>query len=368
MKVSFVDLKLQHKSIKKDLLKAAEKIIDTSSFILGPDLEKFESNFAKFCESKFCVGTSSGSAALFIALKVLGLKPGDEVITVPNTFIATTQAITLCGGKIKFVDVDKEAYLMDTDKLEETITPKTKMILPVHLYGQMCDMKPIIEIAKKHNLKILEDSCQAHGAEYLGKRSPLVDVAVYSFYPSKNIGAFGDAGAVVTSREDIYEKAYAIRDYGRRKGDKHLHKEEGFNLRMDSLQAAILNVKLKYIEEWTERRRKNAELYNKLLREIVTTPVEKENRKHVYYVYVIQSEKRDDLRKFLFSKGVETGIHFPVPLYSQPVYNDLRFDKKDFPNTEVCSKRILSLPMFPELKKEQIIYVCDQIKNFYSKI
>ncbi len=366
MKIPFVDLKAQNESFKEEFLQATNKLIDNNSFILGQEVKLFESEFAKFCNASFCVGCSSGSAALYIALKCLGIKSGDEVITVPNTFIATTQAITLCGGKIIFVDVDKETHLMKVNKLEEAITSKTKVILPVHLHGQVCDMKLIMQIAKKYDLRVLEDACQAHGAEYFSKKSPIGDTAVYSFYPSKNLGTLGDSGAIVTNDKNLFDKSFAFRDYGRMKGEKYILKKEGFNLRMNSLQAAFLNIKLKYLDDWNDKRRKNAKLYNKFLKNVVITPTEKKQRKHVYYVYVIMTDRRDELKKFLLSKNIDTRIHFPIPIYSQPLYKNLEFDKKDFPNTEILSRNSLSLPMFPELTKEKIMCVCKHIKKFYS--
>jgi len=346
MKVPFVDLKAQYKAIKKEINQAIQDTIDDTAFIMGQRVADFEKNFAKYCNIKHAVGVSSGTSSLHLAMRVLGLKRGDEVITVPNTFIATIQYIDHLGGKIKFVDIDLETYLIDTNKIEEAITQKTKIILPVHLFGQMCDMKTIKDIAEDHDLKILEDAAQAHGAEFNG-------------------GAYGDAGAVTTNNEEYASKIAQLRDHGRFPGEKYIHAVPGFNERLDTLQASILNVKLKYLNKWNDMRRKNARQYNILLKDSdIITPYEQEHAKHVYHLYVVRTKNRDKLQKYLKENGIATGVHYPVPLHLQPAYKHLNLKEWSFPQTEKAAKEVLSLPMYPELSKEQIEYVVEKIQSF----
>lgn len=362
MKIPLVDLKAQYNSIKGEIDSAVEQDLAETAFIMGSRVANFENDFAKFCDNKYCAGVSSGTEALHLALRAIELKPGDEVITVPNTFIATVEFITHLGGNIKFVDIDKDTYTINVNEIEKAITDKTKAILPVHLYGQSSDMKPIMEIAEKHNLKVIEDCAQAHGAEYNGKRVSVSDIGCFSFYPGKNLGAFGDGGAIVTGNEEIANKIAMLRNHGREKGEKYKHSILGFNSRLDALQAAILQVKLKYIDQWTDARRKNAKLYNELLQDKVVTPVEAEYAKHVYHLYVIRTKNRDKLQQHLKSKEISAGIHYPIPLHQQPALQKLNITGK-FPITEQYSKEILSLPMYPELSEEQINFVADSIKE-----
>ncbi len=366
--IPFVDLKAQYDSIKDEIDEAIQNVLNNTSFIMGEELKKFEEEFARFCEVKYAIGVANGSDALFLALRAYGIGKGDEVITVPHTFISTAEAITHVAGKIVFVDIDLKTYTIDISKIEEKITEKTKAIIPVHLYGQPADMGPIIGLAKKHNLRIIEDAAQAHGAEYKGKKvGSIGDVGCFSFYPGKNLGAYGDAGMVTTNNEEIAKNLKLLRNHGRIT-KKYEHEIEGYSSRLDNLQAAILRVKLRHLNKWNESRRENAKKYNELLNNIggITTPYEADYAKHVYHLYVIRVEKerRDKLREELKSKGIATGIHYPIPLHLQPAYNYLGNKKGDFPITEKVSQEILSLPMFAELSGNQIMEICYYIKNF----
>lgn len=361
MEVPFVDLKPQYASIKEEVDKAIHGVLDSCYYVGGPQLKEFEKEFAAFCNKKHAIGVSNGTDALKLALVSLDLKKGDEVITVPSTFIATSEIITLAGCKVRFVDVDKDTYTMDPEALKKAITEKTKAIIPVHLYGQSADMDALREIAEERNMKIIEDCAQAICAEYKGKRVPAISTGCFSFYPAKNLGAYGDGGCVVTDDDEIAEKVRMLKDHGRM--SKYEHLKEGYNHRLDALQAAVLRVKLKYIEKWTEMRRKNARLYNELLDGLdLIRPVEADYAKHVYHLYVVRSKSRDKLQEHLKQNKVETLIHYPIPLHLQPAYRKMRLGK--FPIAEMHAKEILSLPMFPELKEEQIRYVCEKIKEF----
>ena len=368
MRVPFLDLKKQYLNIKEEIDETIKNTIEDSAFIMGERVSNFEKNFANFCEIKHTVGVSNGTSALHLSMLSMGLKKGDEVITVPNTFVATIQHINHLGANVKFVDIDPETYLIDLSKLEETITDKTKIIIPVHLYGQMCNMKKIKEIAEKYNIKILEDAAQAHGAEFDGKKPGFYgDIAVYSFYPGKNLGAYGDAGAVTTNNEDYALKISQLRNHGRLIGEKYLHAVPGFNERIDALQAAIISVKLKYLKKWNEMRRNNAKLYSDLLNDSnVIFPKEHEKAKAVYHLYVIKTKQRDKLQSFLKSNNIDTGIHYPVPLHLQPAYKHLNMNEGRFPTAEKVSQEILSLPIYPELSEEQIRYVVNKIKEFHK--
>ena len=366
MNIPFVDLKAQYASIKNEIDSAVKEVIDNTAFIGGSFAKKFEDAFAAFCNVRYCVGVGNGTDALFIALKSLGIGEGDEVITVANSFIATSEAVSMTGARVVFVDIDPKTYNIDINKIEEKISAKTKAIIPVHLYGQPADMEPIIQLAKKYKLKIVEDAAQAHGAEYKGKKiGSIGDMACFSFYPGKNLGAYGDAGAVVTNDGDLAIKARMFANHGRI--DKYNHEKEGINSRLDGIQAAVLSTKLKYLDKWTEHRRKNAYLYNKLLNNpMVTTPVELENVKAVYHLYVIKvpAEKRQELQNALKSHGISTGIHYPIALPELIAYKYLNHKDTDFPVASGASQQILSLPMFAELTEEQIKFIAEKINNF----
>jgi len=362
--ITFFDLKEQYKKIKDEIDNAIISVLKKGNFILGEELELFEKEFAKHCNVEFAFGVGSGTFALFLALKSLGIKEGDEVITVPNTFISTATTISHTGAKPIFVDIEEETFNIDVTKIKEKVTDKTKAIIPVHLYGHPADMDPILEIAEKHNLKIIEDAAQAMGSEYKGKRiGSLGDIAAFSFYPTKPLGAYGDGGMLVTKDSKIAEKIELLRNYGQT--IKYHYTLRGFNSRLDEIQAAILRVKLRKLNKWNELRRKNAKLYNKLLKNTdIITPVEREDSKHVYYLYVIKSNQRDKLQEWLNSKKIATMIHYPVPIHLQDAYKDLGHRKGEFPITEKCVNEILSLPMFPELKSDQIKKIALCIKEF----
>jgi dTDP-4-amino-4,6-dideoxygalactose transaminase len=366
MNIAFVDLKAQYASIKKEMDEAIAGVIGKTAFIGGPYLKQFETEFAAFCKVKYCVGCANGTDAIAIALRGLGIGPGDEVITAANSFIATSEAITMAGARVVFVDINPETYNIDVLKIESKITPKTKAIIPVHLYGQPADMDPIREIARKYNLKIVGDCAQAHGSLYKGRPvATLADVTTYSFYPGKNLGAYGDGGAMVTDDEELARKMRMIANHGRI--DKYDHAMEGVNSRLDGLQAAILSVKLKHIEAWTEARRQNAYAYNKALKgSVLICPTELSNVRAVYHLYVVRvpAEKRAGLQEVLKSNGIETGIHYPIALPYLKAYDYLGQSETDFPQALKASREILSLPMFPELTGEQIGFVASKIREF----
>ena len=360
------DTKSQYLSIKKEIDAAIQQVLDSSWFILGENVAAFEKEFADYLGAKHAIGVSSGTEAIHLALRACGIQSGDEVITVPNTAVPTVCGITSAGAKPVFVDIDPENYNMDPGQIEDKMTPRTKAILPVHLYGQAADMEPILKIAKKRKLKVIEDACQAHGAEYKGKKAgTLGDAGCFSFYPSKNLGAYGDGGMVVTNDEGIAEKVHMLRNYGQK--DRYHHYLKGFNSRLDEIQAAILRVKLRHLDAWNRKRKELAKLYNSLLRDAVKTPTEKSYAGHIYHLYVIRTGKRDELQKFLKEKEIGTNIHYPIPIHLQEAYQDLEYKRGDFPTAEDCALNILSLPLFPELSEEQVNSVAKAIKAFLKK-
>ena len=364
--IPLIDLKRQYLSIKDEIDQAVQTVINNSSFISGEPIKKFEEAFARLCEVNFAVATSSGTSALYLALIALGIGPGDEVITAPNTLIATTEAISHSGAQVVFVDVNEQTYNIDVEKIESVITKRTKVIIPVHLYGQAADMDAIRQIARKHQLKIVEDASQAHLGEFQHKRvGSFGDLACFSFYPAKNLGAYGDAGTVVTNDKKLAESIKMIADHGRI--SKYEHQTEGFNFRMDTLQAAILNVKLKHLFDWTQKRRQIADIYNHELHKWAITPFVDERVQHVYHQYVLRVPKRDEVRTALANKGIVTAIHYPIPLHLQNAYQYLNYKKGDFPVTEKVSQEILSIPIFPELTPEEIETIIKNIKNVCRK-
>lgn len=366
MNIPFVDLKSQYASIKGEIDSAISEVILNTAFIGGPYAKTFEAAFAKFCKVKHCVGVGNGTDALFIALKALGIGGGDEVITAANSFVATSEAITMTGAKVVFVDMNRKTYNIAAEKIEEKITPKTKAIIPIHLYGQPADMDPIMAIARNNNLKVVEDAAQAHGSVYKGRQiGSIGDVACFSFYPGKNLGAYGDAGAIVTDDEELAVRARMIANHGR--VEKYNHEIEGVNSRLDGIQAAILTVKLKHLPEWSENRKKNAYLYNEYLKETdLVAPVEIDDVKAVYHLYVVRIKKdlRQKFQEHLKSKGISTGIHYPITLPNLKAYSYLNHTDSDFPEATEASQEIVSLPMFPELKEEQIQYISNVIKEY----
>ena len=367
MEVPFLDLKAQYNSIKPEIDETIKNVVDNNAFVLGPAVKEFEENFANFCNAKYAVAVNSGTAALHLSLLSIGVGPGDEVITVPNTFIATVEAISHCGATPVFVDINKYTYTMDYTKLEQKINHKTKAIIPVHLYGLPADMERINELAKKYDIKVIEDACQAHGAEYKAQRvGSLGDISAFSFYPGKNLGAYGEGGMIVTNNEELANKCRLLRAHG--ENPKNTHKVVGYNYRMAGMQGAILNVKLKYLNEWNELRRDKAKLYNKLLegvKGIVLPQIGDDGTyKSVFHLYVIRTKDRDKLRDFLQSKGISSGVHYEIPIHLQEAYKELGLKEGDYPITEECMSEIISLPIFPELTEEQIKYVCESIKEF----
>lgn len=350
----------------EDIKEVANSVLDSKRFIKGGENEKLGEEFSKYANADYGVTVSSGTAALFLALKAIGIKKGDEVITVSHSFIATAATVVHNQGNLKFLDVDEESYCMDVNQIEELINKNTKAIIPVHLYGHAVDMDSLMNIAKEKELFVIEDACQAHGAEYNGKKvGSIGDVGCFSFFPSKNMTVCGDGGIAVINNEELAEKISMLRDQGRK--DKYLHEIIGYNFRMSELAAAIGRVELKHLEEWTKSRRKNTEKYNELLREVeqIILPIEKEYAKHVYHMYVIRSKERRRLAEFLKEKGIETGIHYPIPIHKQPCFKE--YNGLHLPVTEKIVTEILSLPMSPLLKESEVEYVCKSIKEFYSK-
>lgn len=369
MNIPLMDLSGSYEDIYEEVSNKIKYCIDNTSFIGGIEVQNFEKEFASYCDSKYAISCGNGTDALILALKSLGIGKGDTVVTVPNTFIATTEAITSVGASIKFVDINEKTFTMDPQKLEILIKKNSnddniKAIIPVHLYGQMADMDPIKEIADKYNLKIIEDSAQAHGATYKDKNPGYYgNIATFSFYPGKNLGAFGDAGGVITNDEKISNNLRMLANHGR--VEKYEHSIEGYNSRLDTIQAAVLRVKLKYLDKWTNLRKQKVDIYNDFLSglESIETPVERNNSKHVYHVYVIRVKNRDMIRKKLKEKGISTGIHYPIPLHMQKAYNYLNYKEGDFPITEKTSQEILSLPLWPEISYEQIERICKELKS-----
>lgn len=367
MKVPFLDLKAQYEPIRDEIAAAIQQVLDKTAFAGGPFVAQFEKEFAAFCGTKYCAGVGSGTDALWMALLALGVGPGDEVITVPDTFIATAEAISFCGAKPVFVDVDPVTYNMDPGKIETAVTPRTKAIIPVHLFGQTADMDPILEIARKRKLFVIEDASQAHGAEYKGRKAgSMGDAGCFSFYPGKNLGAYGEAGAVVTNNEELDKIIRMLRDHGQAK--KYHHTYIGWNARMDGIQGAVLSVKLKHLDRWTEARRRNAKIYDDLLQGVrgVVTPKEVPYGKHVYHLYAIRVADRDRLIAALAEKEIFCGIHYPISVHLLDAYKSLNLAKGSFPVAEKSAAEFVSLPMYPELNREQIARVAGEIKGLVS--
>jgi len=371
MQIPFLDLKVQYQSIKNEVNAAIQNVLDNTSFILGKAVNDFENEFAKAHNVKYCYGVSSGTDGNHLASWALDIKVGDEIIVPANTFIATAWGATLCSAKPVFVDCDPLSYNLDPNKLNDAITPKTKAVVAVHLYGQPADLDAIRFITKNKNIFLIEDCAQAHLAEYKNKRvGGLSDIACFSFYPGKNLGAYGEGGAVTTNNAELANKVKMFRDHGALQ--KYHHESLGHNYRMDGIQGAVLGVKLKYLDKWTEGRRKVAIKYRELLEnfEQIILPKEMEYAKHVYHLYVIQvkdgSEKRDMLMKFLNENGVSTGLHYPIPLHLQKCFSELGYKNGDFPVSEKLAEKGLSLPMYPELNDSQIEYVAEKIKLFFK--
>jgi len=351
--IPFVDLRAQYLSIKSEIDAAIQGVLDSCQFTLGSEVAKFEEEFAAYCGVKHGIGVNTGTSALHLSLLAAGIGPGDEVITVPFTFVATVAAIHYTGATPVFVDVDPETLTMDPAGLEQAITPRTRAILPVHLHGQTADMDPILAIARRHGLLVIEDACQAHGAEYRGRRAgSLGDMACFSFYPGKNLGAYGEGGMVVTNDASFARTIRMLRDWGAEKRYHHVLK--GYNYRLEGIQGAVLRVKLRHLEAWTEARRAAAARYDRLLAGSgVPTPVARPHNRHVYHIYAIRTPRRPAWQEALAAQGIQTGIHYPIPVHLLPAYADLGYERGDFPNAERAADEVLSLPMFPELSEEQ---------------
>ncbi len=377
MQVPFLDLRLQYKSIKEEVGIEIQKVLDNTAYILGKPVSDFENDFAKAHNVKHCIGTSSGTDGNHLVLWALGIKPGDEVIIPANTFIATAWGVTLCGAKPVLVDCHPDNYNLNPEKVEAAITPKTKAIVAVHLYGQPADMNKLKEIADRHNILLVEDAAQAHLAEYNGKKVGGLSVASsFSFYPGKNLGAYGEAGAVLTNDDQLAQTIKMKREHGQSK--KYYHDTFGHNYRMEGIQGAVLGVKLKYLDKWTDGRRRATSKYREYLGDVsdIKLPVEMPNVKHVYHLFVIRingsdsvkrQERRDALQKFFNENGVSSGLHYAIPLHEQKCFEYLGYKKGDFPVTEQLAESGISLPMYPELTDEQIGYVSDKVKEFFTK-
>jgi len=367
MNVPFLDLKAQYKGIKDEIHTAINEVIENTAFAGGPFVAKFEQEFAKFCNSKHAIGVGNGTDALWLSLIALEIGQGDEVITVPNTFIATAEAISLAGATPVFVDVEDKTSNMNPALIEAAITQKTKAIMPVHLFGQTADMDPILAVAKKHGLYVVEDACQAHGAEYKGKKAgSMGNTGCFSFYPGKNLGAYGEGGAVLTNDDTLSAKMRMFRDHGQAK--KYYHAIIGWNARLDGIQGAVLSVKLKYLPTWNDSRRKHGQEYTKQLSSVkqIIVPQEADYAKHIYHIYAIRVKDRDKLMAYLGGKGISCGIHYPVPVHLQEAYSFLKKGEDSYPVAEKCASQYLSLPMFAELTDEQVAYVVEQIKGYYA--
>ncbi len=358
------DFKKEYKFLQKQIDKAVRKCFESGWYILGREVEEFEREFAKYIGTQYCIGVANGLEALQISLMALDIGKGDEVITVSNTAVATSLAISNVGAKPVFIDVD-DYYLIDVKKIEEKITPRAKAIMPVHLFGQTANMNSLKEIARKYNLKIIEDACQAHGALRNRKKAgSFGDLGCFSFYPTKNLGGYGDGGAITTNSKKLYEKCQMLRNYGQK--TRYLHKLKGLNSRLDEIQAAILRVKLRYLDLFVNKRNKIAEIYHQDLLGIkeIRLPKTMPGNRHSFHLYVIEAQKRDDLMSYLEGKGVKTLIHYPIPIHKQDCY--LEYNKLKVKNTELFSKSILSLPIHPLLKKKDVKIICNLIKLFYK--
>lgn len=368
MQIPFVDLKAQYGPIREEIQAAMLDVLDGMELVLGPNLRAFEAEFAAYCQAKYAIGVAQGTDALMLALRACGVGPGDEVITVSHTFIATSEAIVQLGAIPVYVDIDPQTYTLDPACLEAAIGPRTRAVVPVHLYGQMADMDAILPIARRHGLAVVEDACQAHGAEDRGRRAgSLGDAAAFSFYPSKNLGAYGDGGAVTTNSRAIAECVQRLRDHGSIR--KYEHQEMGWNSRLDEIQAAALRIKLRYLDEWNARRRAHAETYAALLDDLdIALPTTRAGASHVYHLYVIQTEARDFGRRVLGNVGVATGVHYPTPVHLQPASLGVGRVAGDLRVTEWVAPRVLSLPMYAEMEAAQLSYVATSMRRAWGSI
>jgi dTDP-4-amino-4,6-dideoxygalactose transaminase len=362
--IPFIDLKQQQDSIRQELVEALLRTLDSRQFALGEEVLQFEQEFASYCQVPHAIGVNSGTSALHLALLAAGLQPGDEVITVPFTFIGTAGAICQAGGRPVFVDIEPGTYTMDPALVEDKITAKTRVLLPVHLFGQPADMDPLLQIARRHNLLVIEDAAQAHGALYRQRRAgSLGDLGCFSFYPSKNLGACGEGGAVTTSREELAVRIRWLRDWSQER--RYVHQMSGFNARMDGFQGAVLRVKLSHLDSWNRARQAVAATYHKALSETtLALPAVRKGSSHVYHLYCVRTARRDRLADLLTRHGIGTGVHYPLPLHLQPAFLDLGHREGDFPIAESCSQQLLSLPMFPHLSEESVYTVASKVREF----
>jgi dTDP-4-amino-4,6-dideoxygalactose transaminase len=364
MKIPIIDLVRQHEPMIDELVEAFKKVVESGQFILGPELEQFEKEAAEYLGSRYALGVGNGTDALTLALRAVGITEGDEVITTPFTFFATAETVAMLGARPVFVDVEERTLNIDVTKIEEKITKRTKAILPVHIFGQGAKMEQILDIAKRHNLKVIEDTAQGFGAKRNGKYlGTFGDVGTFSFFPTKNLSCLGDGGLITTQDEAIYETVKKLRVHGSPR--KYYHEMLGYNSRLDAIQAAFLRVKMKYIDRWNERRRQIAAIYNKELSPYVRVPEVDDGNVHIYHQYTIRTEKRDELNTFLNQRGIMTQVHYPIPLHLQPALSYLGYKEGDFPVAERATKEVLSLPVFPEMTDEEIYYVIDSIKDFF---
>ena len=360
--IPLADLKAQYRSVKPDIDAAIAHVLENAQFALGPAVEAFEREFASYCGTTEAVAVNTGTSALHVALLAVGVRPGDEVITVPFTFVATVAAIEYAGAKPVFVDIDPDYHTMDPSALERAITPRTRAVMPVHLFGQPADMDPIADVARRYKLAVIEDACQAHGADYKGRRAGSIgDIGCFSFYPGKNLGAYGEGGAAVTSHQPYADKMRLLRSWGEK--TRYEHSIRGFNYRMDGIQGAVLGVKLRHLERWTEARRRLAATYGRRLAGTgASTPMERPGVRHVYYVYAVRLLQRDTWRAHLRAMGIQTGVHYPVPVHLQPAYRDLGYKAGDFPVAEAVAGEVLSLPLFAEMTDAQLEEVCGVLR------
>lgn len=366
--VPFVDLRAQHESLRSELEAALGRVFARAAFILGDDVAAFEAEFAAYLGVPYAIGVGSGLDALRVALLGLGVGPGDEVILPANTYIATALSVSGTGARPVLVDIEEERFGIDVEALKRAITPRTKAVIPVHLYGRPCDMEGVLEVAEGAGLLVVEDACQAHGSRWKGRPcGTLGDAGCFSFYPSKNLGAAGDGGMLVTSRPEVAKAARLFRDYGQARKSEHVIK--GWNTRLDGIQAAILRVKLPYLDDWNKKRASHAALYGRLLDSVegLRTALLVAHPDHVFHLYVVRTDRRNDLMAYLGQRGIQTGIHYPVPIHLQPAYVELGYRKGDFPVTEQVAQEILSLPMYPELTSEQIELVAETVREFYRQ-
>jgi dTDP-4-amino-4,6-dideoxygalactose transaminase len=367
MKVPFLDLHAHHQPIREQLDAAIRDVIDASAFAGGPFVAAFEREFAQYCGSQYSIGVGNGTDALWLSLLALDVGAGDEVITVPSTFMATAEAISYCGARPRFVDIDEQTYTMDPALLERAISPRTKAIIPVHLFGQCADMDPILDIANKHGIPVVEDACQAHGAQYKGRKAGTMGVTgCFSFYPGKNLGALGEAGGITTNDKQLAGKMQVLRDHGQHR--KYYHSKVGWNARMDGIQGAVLSIKLKHLDVSNVRRHAHGLLYDQLLADVseIVTPFEAPHNRHVYHIYAVRVQDRNQIHQALADKGISCAIHYPIPVHLQEAYRFLGYDEGSFPVAERCAEEFLSLPMYPELTKEQIQAVAGELKSCIS--